>query len=210
MVKEKEPVSRVYIDSTGWREGGRPSSQLNVLYNAILNSRIVDIAYSLPSYPVSEFIRTICPVGLVIKENVWYLVYLYQGKNWVIKAPRIISIKEREECFDYPGDFNLQAFWKEWCRDLSMQFDGYSVRVMVPEALKLTITLNIKESRTSIYSLPVDYKNTEWVEVQLFFDSFEEARGKLLALGGAVRVIEPIALKYSILDYAEQILALKD
>lgn len=56
-----------------------------------------------------------------------------------------------------------------------------------------------------ISPIPIAYHEQEWSHVELFFASFEEARSKLLSFGGAVKVIEPLALKCSILDYAEQI-----
>ena len=41
--------------------------------------------------------------------------------------------------------------------------------------------------------------------VGIAFDDFEQARALLLAYGGAVEVLEPLALRLSIADYAEQI-----
>jgi predicted DNA-binding transcriptional regulator YafY len=41
--------------------------------------------------------------------------------------------------------------------------------------------------------------------VGIAFDDFEQARALLLACGGAVEVLEPLALRLSIADYAEQI-----
>ena len=46
------------------------------------------------------------------------------------------------------------------------------------------------------------------VIVRLFFDSFDSARARLLSLGRAVEVLEPQPLRRSVLDYAEQIVAL--
>ena len=45
------------------------------------------------------------------------------------------------------------------------------------------------------------------VTCELRFGSHEEARAQLLRFGSAVEVIEPSALRYSIRDYAEQIIS---
>jgi hypothetical protein len=39
----------------------------------------------------------------------------------------------------------------------------------------------------------------------LVFESLEQARGRLLSLGRSVEVLEPMALRMSLLDYAQQI-----
>jgi predicted DNA-binding transcriptional regulator YafY len=39
----------------------------------------------------------------------------------------------------------------------------------------------------------------------LHFESFEAARTQLLSFGGAVEVLEPLALRTSLADYAHQI-----
>jgi predicted DNA-binding transcriptional regulator YafY len=41
--------------------------------------------------------------------------------------------------------------------------------------------------------------------MELAFDSHDEARAKLLQFGAAVEVLEPLALRYSVLDYAAQV-----
>ena len=44
-----------------------------------------------------------------------------------------------------------------------------------------------------------------WQTVVLKFEYLEEARAKLLGLGGAVEVLEPLALRLSMADFATQI-----
>jgi len=46
----------------------------------------------------------------------------------------------------------------------------------------------------------------DWITLELPFEYHEQALEGLLAFGGSVEVLEPIALRYSIQDYAEQIL----
>jgi predicted DNA-binding transcriptional regulator YafY len=44
-----------------------------------------------------------------------------------------------------------------------------------------------------------------WVTLELLFESLPAARTRLLGLGRAVEVLEPEALRNSLVDYAEQI-----
>ena len=47
-----------------------------------------------------------------------------------------------------------------------------------------------------------------WITVELTFRSLDAARAALLSLGRAVEVVRPEPLRRSLLDYAEQIVAL--
>jgi len=47
-----------------------------------------------------------------------------------------------------------------------------------------------------------------WIRLELSFESFEAARERILGFGRGVEVLEPRALRRSVLDYAEQIIAL--
>jgi predicted DNA-binding transcriptional regulator YafY len=46
-----------------------------------------------------------------------------------------------------------------------------------------------------------------WVMLELVFDSFEQARSRMLSFGGAVEVLEPEHLRLSVLDFAQQTIA---
>jgi predicted DNA-binding transcriptional regulator YafY len=46
-----------------------------------------------------------------------------------------------------------------------------------------------------------------WVTLTLSFETAEAARGRILGLGRAVEVLEPEALRQSVIDFARQIVA---
>ena len=46
----------------------------------------------------------------------------------------------------------------------------------------------------------------QWIEVELTFDHFFQARAYVLGLGGAIRVIGPQPLVDSTIDFARQVL----
>jgi predicted DNA-binding transcriptional regulator YafY len=47
-----------------------------------------------------------------------------------------------------------------------------------------------------------------WITLELSFESFEAARDRLLGFGRAVEVLKPRPLRRSVVDFAEQIVAL--
>jgi predicted DNA-binding transcriptional regulator YafY len=46
-----------------------------------------------------------------------------------------------------------------------------------------------------------------WIRMTLAFESLEATREKLLGLGRAIEVLEPVALRMSLVDFAKQIVA---
>lgn len=65
---------------------------------------------------------------------------------------------------------------------------------------------NALGERRKIFPAPAQ-ETDEWAVIDVAFPRFEEARLRLLALGGAVEVIHPQALRASMADFAEQIMA---
>jgi predicted DNA-binding transcriptional regulator YafY len=47
-----------------------------------------------------------------------------------------------------------------------------------------------------------------WIVLEMAFESFHQARERILGFGRGVEVLEPIALRQSVLDVAEQIVDL--
>jgi len=59
--------------------------------------------------------------------------------------------------------------------------------------------------REAVEAAPAD--DAGWLTLTLPFESLEAARSRLLGWGGAVEVLEPEALRRSVADFAEQIVA---
>jgi predicted DNA-binding transcriptional regulator YafY len=53
-----------------------------------------------------------------------------------------------------------------------------------------------------------DMDKNGWYLMTFHFDTFENARQRLLNFGGAVEIITPHALRESVLDFARQTLSL--
>jgi predicted DNA-binding transcriptional regulator YafY len=150
------------------------------------------------------------PLGLVAKAGIWYLVYQRQERVRVIRLSELHSVQTSVERFIRPADFDLAFFWEHWCTEV--------------EALSAQFKATVRLSRISIPELARYFgksvlaqdegikrgEDAEWIELELAFESFEEARQRLLGLGLAVEVLAPLPLRASVLDYAEQIVDLYD
>lgn len=200
--------SRIYIDMSGWKTSNPACTQINALYTSIYKSKKVFITYSLPHYAISQAKKLVEPYGLVSKENQWYLVYLEQNRIDVLKLNDIIDVKETGESFEHTRSFNLKEFWVKWCLKLRDDNSKFRVWVQVHQYLSPSLLAYLEKGTVPLTPTPLKAEKMEWLEMELLFDTFEEARGKLLAFGGAIKVLEPSALRYSMMDYAEQVINL--
>lgn len=202
--------SRLYVDSSGWGDSNNSSTHINTLYNAVQNNIKVHITYKLPPYPQNSLQKVINPYGLVTKDNYWYLIYLDKEKIRVIKVTNILDIKEINEGFEYPQGFNLEKFWKAWCKQVNKDRSTFRVTVLVPSYMKSSISMYMKKGIVPFTPIPIDYDKEEWCEIELLFDSFEDARNRLLSFGKAVKVVKPDSLRYSIVDFAKEVISIYD
>ncbi|MBN1859007.1 WYL domain-containing protein, partial [Candidatus Bipolaricaulota bacterium] len=150
--------------------------------------------------------REIAPYGLVAKGQSWYVVWVGRsGDVRVDNAAAVIGASLLDETFDRPPEFDLTRFWTRWAASHEASRSSFGVRLRAHHGV---LSMLETDSRRPIE--PIDavdgVPSPPWVEVVVEFDDFEQARASLLAYGGAVDVIEPQALRLSILDYAARIL----
>jgi hypothetical protein len=98
----------------------------------------------------------------------------------------------------------LTRFWEKWCQEYESR-PRFITRVRVsPEALPhLHHYMEEPAFRSLDLSSPPDPDG--WVTLDLPFENLITARTRLLGLGRAVEVLEPMALRRSLVDFAEQI-----
>lgn len=195
-----------YYDSTRWYPTEDSIPHLLVVQEAVWGNRKLRLVYR-PQYSI-EITQDVSPYGLVAKAGVWYLVCAKGDAIHVHRVSDLISAQILEEVFDRPEGFDLVSFWKTWCSDYEVILSHFIVTVNVAPAMLPELQ---KYFGNSIYDQINNTGNRDskgWIRLKLSFYSFEAARERILGLGGAVEVLEPRALRQSVIDYAEQINAL--
>ena len=110
-----------------------------------------------------------------------------------------------------PAEFDLEDTWRAWCDHIRQDRGRYVVTTHVSPQMYADLPLYLGEHIVEGQDGPwgEDAQNaaaeTAWRPVTLSFDSLEEARTKLLGLGAGVEVMTPVALRRSLLDYAQQV-----
>jgi predicted DNA-binding transcriptional regulator YafY len=196
----------IHIDSTGWDQVEEPVPYLQTLYQAVREERRVRFAYRPLFHVRLELV--VEPYGLVAKAGVWHLVCASRGRLRVQSISGLEDVQLIEERFTRPPGFDLAATWEEWCAERARDRVDFPVSVRVSPGMQPLLPMYFGPGiRDRIAQAgPLDEQGR--VTLELAFESLETARDRLLAFGSAVEVIAPRALRASMQDYGEQIVAL--
>jgi predicted DNA-binding transcriptional regulator YafY len=205
---------RIYLDWSGWQSEDHPAPHLQTLQAAVWEDRSLHIVYHRQINGERQtFHRSVDPYGLVAKAGMWHLVCAAEGRIRVFPVGNLAEVAPLDRTFPRPEGFDLAAFWQKWCSESTGDAYRYPVTVRVaPQLLADPVHVAHEASRTRIAAAAAaaveDGREAGgWWEVELVFESFWEARGHLLALGGCVEVVAPLPLRLSMADYARHILA---
>jgi predicted DNA-binding transcriptional regulator YafY len=215
--------ARVYLDWERWQpaapapepDPGRTAQRgsveaeplLHAIRRAVWEDRQLQITYRrMSSFYHREFTRLVHPYGLVAKEGEWHLLCADAGEDAagagrrrVFRVAELLAAQAGEETFTRPADFDLPQAWQAWCGSVQRTQGGYVVAARVSPQCYAELPLSLGQAA------PIASTGEDWLSITLYFDSLEEARTKLLGLGAGIEVVTPIALRRSLVDFAEQI-----
>jgi predicted DNA-binding transcriptional regulator YafY len=201
---EENVRQRFYLDSVGWQRDDEAVPFLKTLHQAVWENRKLYLTVRAFATQVQKLVE---PYGLVAKAGVWYLVCAAFGQVRVHRVSYLIDARLADETFTRPADFDLAAYWRASCAEREQNRATFVARVRVaPEFVAVLPRYFGNALREQIAR--AEKSPDGWLTLELAFESFEAARDRLLAFGRGVEVIEPEALRTSVADFAEQIVAL--
>ncbi len=181
---------RVHIDTDGWEQYAGTTPHLLTLQRAVWSERKLRIVYqSLLGGRAGPLTAEIEPYGLVAKAGKWYLVAFRSDHFMVLRVERILQAVDKEESFKRLADFDLVSYWRTWCVENQEQ-PGFMVTVQVSADLRPFISSIFGDPMSMEVDGEPMVEEDGWSNWRLMFNSFDEARGRILALGRAVKVIE--------------------
>jgi len=194
---------RIYLDTTSWTQKDEPPPHIGTIYQAVWQDKRVKLIYQ-GNFDTQIEVE-IAPLGLVAKMNTWYLVGMDSGYMRVIRIADILLVDTLDQGFTRDEDFDLESFWKEWCKTSQERRSVYVVQIKAAPELcsKLHLYLGEVGKYTMSGTEAVDAKG--WRVVTIRFENFFRARESILNFGNAAEVLEPEALKLSVIDFARQI-----
>ncbi len=192
---------RLLLDHNKWYRGEQPTALLGALRAAVADERVVRMRYRDRSGSATE--RAIEPLGLVAKAGVWYLVARDVGAADYrsFRAQRIVEASATSERFVRPVGFDLETYWRSSIASTEQRpNETYDVTLRVrAEAYD---RLNAAWGATL-----ADDEMPGFARVGLRFPSIDAAVYQVVALGDAVKAIEPAELIAAVVARARETLA---
>lgn len=199
----RQMQQRVHVDAAGWFRTDQPAPHLHTIYHAVLDDRRLWLTYRLPFE--TEVTRLVAPYGLVAKVGVWHVVVQRSDHIKVIRVTDVLSAHPDDAHFTRPPDFDLAAFWAQWCAETEQSRTAYWATVRAAPELLPLLRYHYGDYLDHLLARGGDPDADGWRALDLPFESFEAARERLLGYGRAAEVLAPEALRRSLIDFAQQI-----
>lgn len=199
---ETRTRQRIHLDASWWFEPEEPVPHLHTIQQALFQEHKLHLTWQEFRTSVEQVLS---PYGLVAKSNTWYLVAGQQTHIRVLRVSKIIESQMLEEIFEYPQEFNLPSFWKCWCEDFKKNRPVFMVKARVSAELIDHLPRIFGEYTKDILTQAGAPDEQGYVMLFLPFESFESARTRILGLGRAIEVLEPLSLRMSVIDFGHQI-----
>jgi predicted DNA-binding transcriptional regulator YafY len=219
----------VHLDLPRWFGGSEPVPWLRTLATAVRGRRLVRIGYrrgERDGERGAESNRVVCPLGLVNKAGIWYLVgtagavaAVAAGERTgagdldraepdpvVFRVGRVTSAVVLADAFDRPSDFELGAFWGRWSASFVTSRPRLEVRVRASaEAIAVFPEVFGDAVRPALEAtLPADEQGFR--DVALTFEHEAAAVQRLAGFGGQVEVLSPPAVRARLIVTARALL----
>jgi len=195
---EEQTRQRLYLDWGFDTSRDEPTPHLKTVQQAVWEDRLIRLRYrSIQARWIEPFDQVAAPFGLVAWAGDWYLVCFWDGLNHVIRLNLVEFAEILPEEFSRDLTFELAKFWLDWRRRYETDRPAYPVRARVEPGLAALLR-NFQGGAPDADG---------WIPGTLIYETFETARARILSYGGAVQVLEPEALRCSVLDFARQIVA---
>jgi predicted DNA-binding transcriptional regulator YafY len=197
-------ATRFHLDPAGWFRGADLLPLLRIVAAAVWSDRLLRLRYG-GSGEAPPPVRTLAPLGLVLKGGVWYLVA--QGGKTIrtYRAARIRDAQICEEAFERPKDFDLTAHWAAAARayEEGLYREIAEVRLS-PRGMELVELLgpHVAEAAARTARRP---NRAGWVRCRLPIESLDSGVRELLRLGEDVNVLGPPALRAQLAETAARV-----
>jgi len=204
--EEERSRQRIHLDSSWWFQAEEAVPCLSAIQQALWQDRKLHLTYR--SDFGTQVQQIVAPFGLVAKASVWYLVYAHPtGEVRALRVSRVVEAVLLDEAFQRPPDFDLPDYWKGWCAEFEEGRYRYMATVRVAPELAPQLPYYFGDNIGDLLAQAPPPGAEGWITITLSFESLSAARTRILGFGRAVEVLEPEALRKSVIDFAEQISA---
>jgi predicted DNA-binding transcriptional regulator YafY len=184
---------RFHLDPSTWFTDMDEPAHLLALAESVWEQRRLRVRYQRWQ---GEVVRTLEPLGIVLKGGSWYVVATVDGQLRTYRAARILDIERLPERFERPPGFDLAAFWETWAHEFESRMHQLEARIRVsPHGLVMMEHLFSSATMRAVRESERPADADGWVEVSVPLESMEYAFTDLLPLGAEIEVLGPPELR---------------
>jgi predicted DNA-binding transcriptional regulator YafY len=203
---------RIHIDGTAWHARLDPVPYLAAVQEAVWNCRKLAIQYPLPPHGgragasgrnEGGFEGVVCPLGLVAKRSIWYVVAQTGEDTVFCRVSRLLEVHVLDETFERPAGFDLAGYWEQAAEQFAASRWICRVRLRVKEEMLAHLPSERRARLVTSRARP-----DGWIEAEIEFRTLGEARAMAFALGSSAEVLEPAELRAELHAAAEAMVAL--
>jgi len=197
----------VHLDMPRWFYGAEHVPHLPALASAVRERRQLRLGYRRGD-DGPETTRVVCPLGLVNKAGVWYLVATVAGRDEpvVFRAGRIVSARDSADSFARPSGFDLAAFWADWSALFEESRPRVEVRVRASPAALAAFPEVFGDVGRPVVDAAGPADAAGFREVTLTFEHEIAAATRLAGFGGQVEVLSPAEVRTRLIATARELL----
>jgi predicted DNA-binding transcriptional regulator YafY len=197
---------RFRLDVSAWYHAAEQPPHLAALAEAVLDDRVVDVAYRRWEAP-REVERRLAPYGLVLKGGTWYLVAASEGSVRTYRVSNVLRLSPTADRFERPADFVLGDYWADHLREFDRRRLARTAVVRVsPDLVGRLPDLSDAALRHAVQGVPPDADG--WTTVDLPVEHDDVAARQLLPHAGDVEVLAPASLRGLLAERARAVVAL--
>ncbi|WP_132210699.1 helix-turn-helix transcriptional regulator [Kribbella steppae] len=174
----------VVIDPARWGEHTKERPELvRRLQDAVVRRLKVRLVYAGRGRERSE--RLVDPLGLVDKDDIWYLIAWTPKGQRTFRVERVVSAELTDEAFERPADFDLSAAWNEIVEQMEVRRSGLTATVLMDER-----HLWVMQDRLGRHC-EVDGMEGDRVRIKVTAPTPLMIAQHLAGWGGSIEVIDP-------------------
>ena len=196
-------AERFLLDTDAWFRPAVPPAALDIVAEAVWTASRLDIRYERAGRTVS---RRLDPLGLVFKNNVWYLVARHRAAIRIYRGSRIATARVRDEGFERPPGFDLEGHWAAAAASLDHDIRRVTAELLVPPTAVEPLRAAVPGELTRLALDAARPEADGRLHVHLRVESVEVAFQQLAGIPG-VEVIKPPQLRQRLRYHGERLAA---
>jgi predicted DNA-binding transcriptional regulator YafY len=192
---------RFHLDVPGWYRQPDDVPHLLAVANAVWGQHRIRIRYRRWEAP-REVVRTLEPLGLVLKGARWYLVA--GPKPRAYRVSEILELHPLDEPFERPEGFHLADYWQSYLDDFeARRLQGEATVRLSKRGMERLHDLFGHAVATQARANASEVDDRGWVTTTIPIESIEHTHGEMLRLGAEVIVESPDELRKLIRETVE-------